>query len=208
MKGVGFWLGVVMLLLVAPLKAQQQQEAMCLLDRTAEAFSKAGGIRMTFMVSAPEGTSKGVVTLKGEKFVLEAAGMKTWFDGHTQWTYIEDMHEVNVSEPSAAELQSLSPYAWLSLYRQGYRLKLEETGQTRICRVVMTATRADQEIRSLTVTVDRESLRLQKVSFVPAGSRQATTVVADRYEAGLDLADAAFAFNARQYPGVEVIDLR
>lgn len=87
-------------------------------------FSQGGGIRAGFTVSASTGSSSGSICLKGDKFVLEAGGVTTWFDGHTQWSYLVSSDEVNVSEPTADELQSLNPYAWLSLYRNGYRAEV------------------------------------------------------------------------------------
>lgn len=64
--------------------------------------------------------------LEGDKFTFRGDGVTTWFDGHTQWSYLSSADEVNVSEPTPEELQSINPYALLSLYEQGYKLKLGE----------------------------------------------------------------------------------
>ena len=49
----------------------QQPDARTILDRTAEAFRKSGGVRMTFTVRASGGTSTGTIRLKGDRFLLE-----------------------------------------------------------------------------------------------------------------------------------------
>ena len=108
--------------------AQENNEARQLLDRVADTFRQAEGVEIAFEVRAPEGTSEGRIRLKGEKFRLDTEGITTWFDGRTQWTYLENSDEVNVSEPTAEELQSINPYAWLSLYKNGYTLKMGEQG--------------------------------------------------------------------------------
>ena len=120
-------LGVLLLLFAVPMSAQQP-DAKNILERTAEAFRKAGGVKLAFTVNEQQGSYAGVLYLEGEKFVVETEGMKTWFDGHTQWSYVASADEVNVSEPTQEELQTLNPYAWLSLYKQGYRLKLSSVG--------------------------------------------------------------------------------
>jgi len=120
-------LGMLLLLFAVPMSAQQP-DAKNILERTAEAFRKAGGVKLAFTVNEQQGSYAGVLYLEGEKFVVETEGMKTWFDGHTQWSYVASADEVNVSEPTQEELQTLNPYAWLSLYKQGYRLKLSSVG--------------------------------------------------------------------------------
>ena len=80
--------------------------------------------------------------------------MKTWFDGHTQWSYVASADEVNVSEPTQEELQTLNPYAWLSLYKQGYRLKLSSVGGKQdksVYYITMTAADKRKDPESLSV---------------------------------------------------------
>ena len=122
--------------------AQENNEARQLLDRVADTFRQAGGVEIAFEVRAPEGTSEGRIRLKGEKFRLDTEGITTWFDGRTQWTYLENSDEVNVSEPTAEELQSINPYAWLAVYKDGYTLKMGEQADARLHKVVMTPAEA------------------------------------------------------------------
>ena len=76
-----------LLLFAVPMSAQQP-DAKNILERTAEAFRKAGGVKLAFTVNEQQGSYAGVLYLEGEKFVVETEGMKTWFDGHTQWSYV------------------------------------------------------------------------------------------------------------------------
>lgn len=74
--------------------AQQDAKAERILNQMADNYRKAGGISLTF-----GGTQHGKLLLKGDKFCLESGGIKTWFDGKTQWSYVEQNEEVNVSSP-------------------------------------------------------------------------------------------------------------
>ena len=97
---------VLIALLSLPVIAQQQQsQAKAVLDKTAEAFRKAGGVKADFIIKSVtnglvEGSESGTIQLKGEKFVLKASEVITWFDGKTQWSYVVRNDEVNVSNPT------------------------------------------------------------------------------------------------------------
>lgn len=188
--------------------AQENNEARQLLDRVADAFRQAEGVEIAFEVRAPEGTSEGRIRLKGEKFRLDTEGITTWFDGRTQWTYLENSDEVNVSEPTAEELQGINPYAWLSLYKNGYMLKMGEQGDPRLHKVMMTATRQGSELQCLILYVDKQTLRPAKLSLVRKGDREAVVVLVRSYQTGQKYDDALFTFDKRAYPTAEVIDLR
>ena len=113
---------VLIALLSLPVIAQQQQsQAKAVLEKTAEAFKKAGGVRADFTLKALndgrlEGRENGVIQLKGEKFMLKTSETTTWFDGKTQWSYMVRNDEVNVSTPTQEELQQINPYTFLYMY--------------------------------------------------------------------------------------------
>ena len=108
--------------LIHILSAQKDKQAREILDKTANARQQAGGIRATF-----GGTGNGTLLLKGNQFYLNSGGIQSWFDGKTQWSYLESSEEVNVSNPTPEELQTINPYALLSIYKNGYNYKYAGT---------------------------------------------------------------------------------
>lgn len=106
------YLLVLILFLSVSLSAQKDKQAREILDKTANALQQAGGIRATF-----GGTGNGTLLLKGNRFYLNSGGIQSWFDGKTQWSYLESSEEVNVSNPTPEELQTINPYALLSIYK-------------------------------------------------------------------------------------------
>lgn len=106
------YLLVLILFLSVSLSAQKDKQAREILDKTANALQQAGGIRATF-----GGTGNGTLLLKGNRFYLNSGGIQSWFDGTTQWSYLESSEEVNVSNPTPEELQTINPYALLSIYK-------------------------------------------------------------------------------------------
>lgn len=185
------------------------QDARSLLQQAEKVLSEADGIEAQFAVRAADDTSEGTICLRGEKFVLQAEGVKTWFDGKTQWSYLATSNEVNVSEPTAEELQAIQPYAWLSLYKQGYQLKMGHATHFQgksIEEVVMTGTQR-QDLLCLVLYLDKQSHLPLRISMAQRGG--AVTVVTIRsYQMGRQWPDSFFTFDSSRYPDAELIDLR
>lgn len=201
---------VWMLFLTIPMVAQQP-DARDILDRAADAFRREGGVKITFSVRAPEGNTNGSIRLKGDKFLLETEGVTTWFDGRTQWSYLASSDEVNVSEPTPEELQSINPYSWLSLYKQDYKLKVAKTGNASddtAYKVVMNATKRSQDMQCIILYIEKGSFRPLKLSMVQLGSKDAAVVFINSYQTGKNYDDSLFVFDRKAYPTAELVDLR
>lgn len=200
---IGLWWALA---LAMPVVAQNS--ARDILQRAAETFRRSGGVSASFAIHSPEGNSTGFIRLKGEKFVLEAGGMTTWFDGHTQWTYLPESDEVNISIPTDEELQTLNPYAWLSLYDRGYDVKLlpaESAGQYKI---EMVARSTEAQVSRVVLWLERSALQPVKFALTLSGSVEPTVITVRDYRTRLAYTDALFVFDPREYPTAEVIDLR
>lgn len=188
----------------------QQPDAQNILDRTAENFRNAGGVKVTFTVRTSEGNSLGTIRMKGEKFLLEAEGTTTWFDGRTQWSYLSSSGEVNISEPTSEELQTINPYALLSLYKHGYKLKLGKIDNSQdqsLYKIVLTATNRKQDLQCIILYVTKDSLRPVRVSMAQRGGETAVVII-NSYQSGLTYQEQLFVFDKKSYPEAEVIDLR
>ena len=185
-----------------------QTSARDILQRAAETFLRSGGVSASFAIHSPEGNSTGFIRLKGEKFVLEAGGMTTWFDGHTQWTYLPESDEVNISEPTDEELQTLNPYAWLSLYDRGYDVKLLPAESSAQYKVEMVARSAEAQVSRVVLWLERSALQPVKFALTLSGSVEPTVITVRDYRTEQAYPDALFTFDHGDYPTAEVIDLR
>ena len=200
-------IGCMLLCLALPVLAQQEG-ARDILRRAADTFLREGGVYVSFSLRSSEGLSSGTLRLKGEKFVLEAGGMTTWFDGHTQWTYLPSSDEVNISEPTDEELQTLNPYAWLYLYDREYDLQslpAETSGQYKI---EMSARSAGEQVERLVLWLDKSGLHPVRFSLTLAGNVEPTLITVRDYRTRQPYTDAMFVFDPGEYPTAEVIDLR
>ena len=183
--------------------AQQDAKAESILSKMADNYRKAGGISLTF-----GGTQQGKLLLKGNKFCLESGGIKTWFDGKTQWSYVEQNEEVNVSSPTPEEIQSVNPYALLTSYKKGfnYRYVGEKTRQGKRGHEIILAPKTSQDIKSITLNVKENSSPVYIAIQLQNGEKQEFQI--SSYRTGVNLPDAVFRFDKSKYPGAEIIDLR
>ena len=96
------------------ISAQTDAKAAEVLDKVLEDLSD-NGIRADF-----EGSETGFLLLKGEKFYLNNGNVQSWYDGKTQWSYVADAEEVNISHPTQEELQGMNPYLILMRYQTDF----------------------------------------------------------------------------------------
>lgn len=195
----------VLLMGIAWLQAAAQQDAKAesILNKMAATYRQAGGISLTF-----GGTQRGKLLLKGDKFYLESGGIQTWFDGKTQWSYVSQNEEVNVSTPTPEELQSINPYALLTSYKKSfnYRYMGEKTRQGKRGQEILLTPKASQDVKSITLNVKENGSPVYIAIQLPNGDKQEFQV--SSYQTGVNLPDATFRFNKQKYPQAEIIDLR
>lgn len=180
------------------------------LQQVERRFHEAVAMELAFtIVDGQGGRQQGRIALQGERFKLSTPGVTTWFDGQTQATYLEQSGEVNLSEPTAEELQSIHPYAWLSIYKQGYRIKFKGNphGGSHYV-VVLTATLTRQEIRCVMLTIDKQNFALKRMSLVYRGGETVAIAVNQQQMMSAPWPESMFCFDAKEYPDAEVVDLR
>jgi Outer membrane lipoprotein-sorting protein len=208
---------VLIALLSVPVIAQQQQlQAKAVLDRTAEAFRKAGGVKADFVIKSVtgglvEGSENGTIQLKGEKFILKANEVITWFDGKTQWSYVVKNDEVNVSNPTQEELQQINPYTFLYMYRKDFSYKLgsKETFRGKsVWEVILTAKDKKQSLERMILYVEKNTYEPLYISLQQRGQQTCSEITVTVYQTRQDYADSLFTFDKKLYPNVEIIDLR
>lgn len=192
------------------------QNAKNILDKANLAYNQAGGIVASFTVNTEDVKGKTVYSqdgkayLKGNKFKIDVPDGITWFDGKTQWVYAKGGDEVNVSNPTGEELAGVSPSVLLGLYKTGFKLnyKGEKKEKSKTVYVVeMIPLGKKTEFSKMVVNIDKSSNIFTSVStFGKDGVNN--HLIITKIQTGVNLLDNSFLFNKKEYPGVEVIDLR
>ena len=192
------------------------QNAISILDKAASAYEDSNGLTAYFTMQTRSDVQKvsesfdGTVDIKGDKFVLKTPDMTTWFDGTTQWSFVERNEEVNVSTPTGEELQATNPALLLRSYKKGFTAKYKgertaSNGKSAYDIELVPKKKSD---------LIRVELQIEKFSGLPASiavfskNGISSTIRISKMETGVNQPDSYFVFNEKDYPDAEIIDLR
>ena len=174
------------------------------LDKVASVVGKKSGAQAQFSVSnAKLGSSSGTIAIKGNKFNAHTAQAIVWYNGKTQWTYIKNTDEVNVTTPSQAEQTQMNPLTFINMYKKGYKLSLKTVDGK--YEVRMQAESKSQAIQEVYVVVNTST-------YVPSQVRMRqkdtwTTINISKFKT-TSQPDNIFTFNKKDFPSAEIVDLR
>lgn len=183
--------------------ATYAQTATSVLDKAAATITMKEGVKADFKMTGSMGSTSGTIVIKGKKFHATIPQASVWFDGKTQWTYMKDNDEVNVSNPNDSQLQAINPYNFINLYKNGYDATLNSNGNSHV--VHLTASSADRKIKELFITVDKKTNHPTQVKLLQGKKWTIFDISNLKKQAA---SDAEFRFNAKDFPNAEIIDLR
>jgi outer membrane lipoprotein-sorting protein len=179
------------------------QTAKSVLDKAAANITVKSGVQANFKMTGSLGNTSGTIAVKGRKFHATTPQAIVWFDGKTQWTYMKNNDEVNVTTPTESQLQAINPYNFINLYKSGYNSTLNKSGKDYV--VHLTASSKDKKIRELFITIDKSSYHPTQVKLLQ-GTKWTIFDIKDLKKQNIP--DSQFRFNAKDFPQAEVIDLR
>ena len=191
------------------------QNATSILE-AASAYEDSNGLTAFFTMQTRSDVQKvsesfdGTVDIKGDKFVLKTPDMITWFDGTTQWSFVERNEEVNVSTPNGEELQATNPALLLRSYKKGFTAKYKgestaPNGKAAYDIELVPKKKSD---------IVRVELQIEKFSGLPASiavfskNGISSTIRISKMKTGVNQPDSFFVFNEKDYPDAEIVDLR
>lgn len=178
------------------------QNAKQVLDKTAAIVAAKSGAKASFTIKGEQFNTSGTIAVKGKKFQATTPQATIWFDGKTQWTYLKKNDEVNVANPTEAELAAINPYNFIYMYQKGYKYTMEKKNGSFIVHLTATNKRSIQEMY---ITINSKS-------HIPSQIRMRqqkgwTTIDISGFKQS-KLSDGMFRFNSKDFPNAEVIDLR
>lgn len=176
-------------------------EARKVLDKAAAKVNLNKGATASFTVSNEKmGSRSGSITIKGKMFYARTSDATMWYNGKTQWVYNSKTDEVNVSTPNATQQQSMNPYTFLNLYKNGYDMSLTKAASGKEVHLVGKG----KSISEMYILIDNAYV-IKQVKMLQKG-KWITINISNFKQA--KVSDALFTFNKKDFPHAEVIDLR
>ena len=189
-------------------------KAKVVLDGVSKKFKTYKNVQAKFTLKVENGSGKamgtkeGTVYMKGTRYRISLPGQEIFSDGSNVWTYDEDANEVTISklDPGA---NSITPQKlFTNFYDKDFLYKLNgntKVGTRTLQEVELTPIDKTRPFFKVLVHVGNSTIYSTKV-FEKTGNRY-TYSVSNMNTTGV-IPDATFVFDAKKYPGVEVVDLR
>jgi outer membrane lipoprotein-sorting protein len=195
--------------------AQAKKSSDDILKEVSEKTKSFSSIRISFTYNMDNPSAKvhesemGTLLVKGDQYRLDIAGQKVISDNKTVWTYIAEANEVQINAVEE-DKNVLTPTRLLTSYSEDYKSKLtgEINKDGRAQYVIELKPNADKSFTNVELNVDKELLRITRIAIQDKSGNTFSYLV-NKFEPNVStVKDSDFIFNANDYPGVEVIDMR
>ena len=184
-------------------------EAMSKKYKAVPAFEANISYTLTNEVEKINEEFKGKMVVKGDKYRLILPEQEVINDGQTLWTYLPEAKEVNIDnfDPNSDDL---NPSKIFEVYKKGFKyLHMGEVTEAGVvCDVVdLVPEKKDAQYFKIRMNISKKDKSIQNFTmFDKSGNRYKYTI--SKFTPNATITDSYFAFDAKNYPGVEVIDLR
>lgn len=194
----------LMSIMTLGINAGNTPDARKILDKTAAVVGKKSGAQANFQIANSKiGNTSGTIAIKGNKFNARTPQATVWFNGKTQWTYMKNTDEVNVTTPTQAQQTQMNPLTFINLYKTGFKLSVKTVSGK--YEVRLQAENKSRSIQEMYIVIDPKT-------YVPTQVRMRqkdnwTTINISNFKA-VSQSDNIFTFNKKDFPSAEIVDLR
>jgi outer membrane lipoprotein carrier protein len=156
------------------------------------------------------GSKTGIVKMKGPEYRVSFSGQEIYSDGNDIWTVDKSANEVQITKVDVSS-SAISPQKmFTNFYDKDFLYKLNgetKQGNKTIQEIELTPIDKTKTFFKVIVDVDKNSKSIVSTKiFQKTGDRY--TYIITSIKPNASLPQNLFVFNAKDYPKVEVVDLR
>lgn len=199
------------------LMAQSEAKAKAILAEVSKKYRNYDVIKTEFSYTLENPQAKIKETQAGtlfakskvNKYKIILKGQELISDGKNQWTYLKADKEVQLSEVDNSS-DGLNPAKIFTIYEKGF--KSLYTNDTKVNgrfvhNIDLTPTDGKRTFFKVKLQIDKLNKQITNaVIFDKNGNRYTYTI--KTFTPNIKVPESTFAFDAKLYPGVEVVDLR
>lgn len=190
-------------------------DAKMILDEASAKIKSFKTIKAVFTLQlqdaqgAPQGTKKGTVLMKGNKYLVQITGQEIYSDGKTIWTYDKSANEVTITKVDPGS-STISPQKLLTnFYDKDFIYKVngeQKLGTRTVVEIEMTPTDKTQNFHKIYLYVDKKSHLISSGKFLDKSNSRYIYKI-DSLNGNLNISDSSFVFDKAKHPGVEEVNL-
>lgn len=203
-------IGLIFITLMITFPLHSQNVKCEILDKVIKEYDKTKGVCANFNIQT-EGNGytsviDGKIFLKGWMFAFNTEEMECGYDGETLWTYIKNNEEINLSYPDEEEIININPY--LLFKNHNKRFNCSYKGQNGNLEIIsLSPKNSNDNISNVEITINNKLLYPSKIKIENKDKSKVVINVSD-YNKNVNIDKTEFLFNEKQYPNIEIIDLR
>lgn len=197
------------------LNAQIDQKAKSILDQVSAKTKAYSSITADFIFTMENSDidlkeeNQGSLIIQNNSYKLTLSGVEIFSDGKSQWTYMKDADEVNISEANTGEDEMINPATIFTIYEHGfvntylgefttdnkktYKIELKPTEINEFTRVILEIEQGTYQIAGATMFGTEGNRYIIKVKNMNTSKKYP---------------ESTFVFDTAKHPGVDVIDMR
>jgi len=151
-------------------------------------------------------TQKGILILEDENFRLEMDAQTIINNGESQWVYLAEMNEVQIMEHDPED-DMMNLNKLFTIYEKGYKYTYvgAESEKGKRLQIIDLFPEESGAFMKITLAVDASKNQLHKITIHDKNGGTYTYLIT-AFSSNTTV--KPFTFNAADFPGVEVIDLR
>jgi outer membrane lipoprotein carrier protein len=191
---------------------QSDPAAKKILDAVSTKFKSFKNVTAKFALKMENGAGKnlggktGTVYMKGTKYRISVTGQEIFCDGSNVWTYDKSSNEVTISKLDPTNNTITPQKLFTNFYDKDFLYKLNGEANG-VQEVELTPIDKSKAFHKVIVNINKATQTISGTKiFEKTGNRYVYSVA--NMNTTSAVADAQFIFDAKKYPGVEVVDLR
>ncbi len=205
----------LILLVSTSLFGQSDAKSTQILKSVSAKYKSYKSLSATFKLSRVDQKTKasenftGSIILNGPKFQFVLNNQTVMSDGASTWTFLKESNEVQISEAKSSG-DAITPTNIFTLYEKGFKTKYigdkKEKGGT-VQQIELTPDDSKKNYFKILLSIDKAGQFVKEAKIYEKGGAILTYSIV-KFTPNSAVTDNLFVFDAKKYPGVEVIDLR
>jgi len=197
--------------------AQTDAKAKAILAEVSKKYKSYTIVKsdFTFTLENPKANVKDVqqgtlyVKASANKYKVAMTNQELFSDGKSQWTYLKEDKEVQVSNVDNSG-DAINPAKIFTIYENGFKYLYtgdQKVGSKIYQMIDLTPLDAKKSIFKVRLSIDKAAKQIANVVLFDKNGNKYTYNVKS-FSPNVSVPETTFSFDAKKYPGVEVVDLR
>ena len=196
---------------------QNDAAAIALLDEVSAKAENYSTLKIEFSMfvenlhNAKRETHSGNACYKSGYYKLDIMGQIVYSDGTTNWTYLKDAEEVNITDNTENQNMMLNPQSLLKDYKNNFKVKYIadkfEKNRPLVEIDLIPKVIENKKYSKITVKIDKTKKQIFSARYVGKDG-VSYLIEITKFTENPSIPDSEIKYSNSLYPGAEIIDMR